>query len=565
MSNHIPTNTLHCKTLKIAIAAMSIQAGLLIHLSWSTSPNYTELGHVAGALHFWNTGKHDVFHVNPPLLRIISGMPVAVFCQPKTNWDSYSTYPQDRCEWALGAAFVRANDYSDIRNYFFLMRVVCIPLILLGSYYGYRFAHELYGGPAAIIFIILWTFSPLILGWGATICPDVAAASMGVVGVYTFWTWLNKPSWKNAIIAGIFLGFMPLTKITWVFAFPIWAILFGVWKYFEQKEKRTLPWNQFWAILFLAVYVINAGYFYDGSFRPLKDYCFISTALSGNEAVDGKPTESGNRFKNTLIGFLPVPFPAEFIQGIDTQKLDFEKGMDSYACGDWSDHGWWWYYCYVLMLREPLATWCLTLLACLSVLSTPKRTDKRKNELIIVIPLVLLFVFISKQDGFSAHPRYILLVSPFLYLFISRLGMFLAKKRPIIIATISICLLWFAISSISFYPYFLSYFNTMGGKPENWPMLLLGSNINWGQETYETAAWVKKHPHVKPLYISIKPTIPLEKFGITHEEVPIDETRGFIVICVNYLYSRDNRYAWLRKYQPKQIIGHSIYVYELRE
>ena len=398
----------------ILVTLLLTQASLLICLSWSTSPNRTEVGHIGAAVYLWHTGKLDVFHVNPPLVRAVAGAPVALFCNSNYDWTGYSPRPQDRSEWRIGSAFIAANNYDDLRLYVFLMRLACIPLILLGGYFGYRFASELYGWWAGVTFLLLWTFSPLILGWGATICPDVAAASIGIVGLYAFWRWFKTPTWGKAIIAGICLGLMPLTKITWIIAFPIWLLLWGIRKF------RNL--RQFAVILLLGVYMINMGYLFDGSFRQLKDYKFISGTLTGQEITKGRAVSVGNRFADTWIGHVPMPLPAEFVQGIDTQKIDFERGLESYARGAWSERGWWWYYGYVLLLREPLGVWALTLLALFVTCFYRSANVTWRDELTVLIPLLAIFAFISSQDGFSINPRYVVFILPLLYIFISKIA-----------------------------------------------------------------------------------------------------------------------------------------------
>ena len=124
---------------------------------------------------------------------------------------------------------------------------------------------------------------------------------------------------------------MPLTKMSWIIAFPIWLILWGIW--------RFRNFRQFAAILLLGIYVINMGYLFDGSFRQLKDYRFICGTLTGQEVTKGRAISVGNRFAGTWLGHIPVPLPAEFVQGIDTQKIDFEREIESYARGVWSDRG----------------------------------------------------------------------------------------------------------------------------------------------------------------------------------------------------------------------------------
>ena len=547
----------------LMVLLLCIQAVLLGNLSWSTSPNRTEIGHLGATVYFWHTGKFDVFHVNPPLTRFIAGAPIALFCNPQYDWSGYSPRPQDRCEWALGNAFVAANDLDDLRLYPFLARLACIPLVLLGGYFGYRFASELYGKWSGIMFLILWTFSPLVLGWGATTCPDVAAASMGIVGLYTFWHWLKTPSWWKAIIAGICLGLMPLTKMTWIIAFPIWCLLFALWKIGRKQENRYLPWKQFASILLLAVYVINSGYFYDGSFRLLKDYKFISGALTGVEMTKETPVKQGNRFANSWIGNIPVPFPAEFVQGIDTQKLDFERGIESYARGVWSDRGWWWYYGYVLLLREPLGVWALAFLALTASCFFRGFNASWREELTVLLSLLLIFVFLSSQDGFSIHPRYVILVLPFLYIFISKIGQSFVLRKPLLAGVMSICLAWFVGSSLWFYPHSMSYFNELSGTPAYWPNHLLGSNIDWGQDFYELKDWVEKHPEAKPLYITIEPAVPLKKLGIECEEVPTKTTKGWMIIGSNFLYAKNKKHDWLKEHEPVEMIEYSVRIYRV--
>jgi hypothetical protein len=203
---------------------------------------------------------------------------------------------------------------------------------------------------------------------------------------------------------------MPLTKMTWIIAFPIWllvAIVYSVNSLCPLRFNFTIKSaTQLAVIMLLGIYTINMGYLFDGSFRPLKDYKFISGTLTGNEIVKGKATVVGNRFVDSWMGHVPIPLPGEFVQGLDTQKIDFERGIESYARGEWSDRGWWWYYGYVLLLREPLGMWGLFLLAVFVSCVCRTANVLWRDELTVLIPLLLIFAFLSSQDGFSINPRY---------------------------------------------------------------------------------------------------------------------------------------------------------------
>ncbi|MDR3111172.1 MAG: hypothetical protein LBU65_16005 [Planctomycetaceae bacterium] len=319
-----------CSYKVILTALLLIQAVLLIHLSWSTSPNRTEISHIGATVYFLNTGKIDVFTVNPPLVRIVAGIPLVLFCKPIYDLSGCSASQLVRSEWKLGNDFIEANEFENLRFYVFITRMFCIPYVLIGGYVGFRFTSELYCERSCIIFLILWTFSPYILGWGATICPDVAAASMGIVGLYFLWNWLKNPKWDKAIIAGICLGPMSLTKLTWIIVFPLWIVIGGILFFRCKREIILSIAEQLFTIIFLGISTINAGYFFDGSPQQLGTYRFYSTTLSGKQLSDSRVIPD-NRFANSIFCYTPVPLPKDFVNGIDTQKFDFDCGMDSYA------------------------------------------------------------------------------------------------------------------------------------------------------------------------------------------------------------------------------------------
>ncbi|MDR1925474.1 MAG: glycosyltransferase family 39 protein [Planctomycetaceae bacterium] len=626
-----------------------VQAVIFIYVSWSTSPNRTEIGHLGASAYFWQTGKFDVFHVNPPLLRVVSGIPVFLFCNPKIDLKNYSPRPQDRCEWRLGNSFVTVNSSDDVRFYVFLSRLVCLPFLFLGSYFGYRFALELFGDAAGLLFLHIWIFSPMIIGWGATICPDVAAASVGIAALYFFWHWLRNPSTFGTIPVGVMLGLMILTKLTWIIAPLIWFILWVICRFSRysktdntanfvpikvtadgaassgccqvdgQKSKQLTASNnrvkptffKFLLILFVALYMVNFGYLFDGSFKLLKNYQFISGSLTNNKIQKHGNLQQGNRFKDSILGYIPVPFPAEFIQGIDTQKLDFERGMDSYLCGVWSERGFFWYYFYVLFLKEPLGTLGLAFLSFVFLCTTrvwsicatfitkknlntscPNKTTHNGNsniaenrvtffdELVILIPMFVVMLFISCQTGFSLHPRYIVLVLPMFYIFAAGAvrgilfgsfwqGNLCGVVWRIAILSISILLMLSSVvSSLREIPYSMSYFNELTGRGDerkfNAPEFLLGSCIDWGQDMYELSDWIKKHPEAKPLYISYTPSIPLATFGIKYDGFVTDKIQnGWAIIGINNLYEKSNQNEKYKKIKPTTTIGWSIRIYHL--
>jgi len=121
---------------------------------------------------------------------------------------------------------------------------------------------------------------------------------------------------------------------------------------------RTVRWRDEAGMLLLrmvvGLYVLNLGYLGEGSFTQLKDYQFVSKTLSNNS---DNPSKGGNRFRDSWLGELPMPFPANYIIGIDLQQRDFEDfSRPSYINGHYEAKGWWYYYAYAILLRAPLGT-----------------------------------------------------------------------------------------------------------------------------------------------------------------------------------------------------------------
>ena len=147
----------------IVVFLLSANALLVGWVGWTESPNRTETGQMAATVYLWHTLRFGVFHVNPPLTRTITGLPVAI-CQPQYDWGFYSSRPQDRPEWAMGTAFISANTPEKIRWCFTLARWSLIPFLILGGYFGYRMSCETYGDSAALVFLVLWCFRHCLRG-----------------------------------------------------------------------------------------------------------------------------------------------------------------------------------------------------------------------------------------------------------------------------------------------------------------------------------------------------------------------------------------------------------------
>ena len=185
------------------------------------------------------------------------------------------------------------------------------------------------------------------------ITPDVAATSFGVLASYLFFRWLRAPSWERSVAAGLALGLAECCKATWIVLYALWPLIVVANLLACRGRDTALKAVGLGTTLGISIVVVNICYLCEGSLTPLRDYQFTSQALKGG---DDPGSLVGNRFSESMLGAFPVPFPRNYIAGIDRQKLDFELRMWSYLRGEWRLGGWWYYYLYASAVKLPIGT-----------------------------------------------------------------------------------------------------------------------------------------------------------------------------------------------------------------
>ena len=390
---------------------------------------------------------------------------------------------------------------------------------------------------------IFWRHASLIT-------PDAHAAAFGLAASYAFWRWLRKPEWLPAGVAGVVLGFAELSKTTLILLYPTWIITWLIYRWSDRAALRARNWLREGAMIAILIgvslYVLNFGYGFDGSFRLLGKYHFVSDLFTSSVKNSGTEIEAPpvNRFAGTSSGKVPVPLPVDYVLGIDIQQREFERHVQpSYLRGEWRNGGWWYFYFYACLIKVPLGLWMLAL--CLAIARTirikssgiesdsnaldgNRRTDptthnrlKRKSnrdELALLLPAVAIFTVVSLKSGINDHMRYALPAFPYGYVFVGQIARLLSpstsglqrkfvqssiqntlepdarsrvcssagapKGRLNYVATFVVGFLWtwFVTSSLWIYPHSLCYFNETIGGPLHGAGHLLGSNLDWGQD-----------------------------------------------------------------------------------
>lgn len=490
----------------VVLALLAIQAGLLAYSATRHSPTQLEPAFLAAGISHWEFGRFELYRVNPPLPRMIAAIPVLVVgCE--TDWRRFNDRAGSRSEFPVGEDFVKANGARSIPLFFFA-RWACIPFSLIGGWFAYCWSKELYGDKAGLLTLVLWVFEPNLLAHAELVTPDCACWSLGILAGYSFWRWLRVPTWTRAGLAGLSLGLAELTKFTWVFLFGLWPALWICWVLLSLKSsgKRTAAGHdtsspqviQLTGILLLGLYVLNLGYGFSRVGTPVGEFTFISKAFTGRETSG----DSGNRFRHSWLGSLPVPVPQQYILGFDSQQRDFEDyGRRSFLRGEWKADGWWYYYIYGLYVKVPCGLWGLFIALVFYRLFHSAPVAEWKDELILLAPGAALLLICTSRTEINEHLRYVFPSLAIVLIWLGQSAVLVCNtlasshhgaKRLIVLVFLG--LIAHSISSaIAVYPHQITYFNEFVGGPRNGWKHLRGSSVDWGQDLLYVTKHELKH------------------------------------------------------------------------
>ena len=614
---------------------------VLVDIIATYSPTVDEVSHLPAGVSHWQFNKFDLYRVNPPMVDITAALPL-MFCEFKEDWSLYSVQKSARQEFAVGKQFVDLNGSDSLRLYRY-GRLACIPFSLIGAISVYWLARRLYGAKSGIVAMCLWYFSPNVLGNAAIITPDVGGAAMAILAALAFWRWMTCPDWSRTLVAGLTLGLAELAKSTCLILYVVWPMMWIISRraggvspsvrcnheissYGEtgndetsrhgvtgdNQESRhgvTGHIGQLIAILMLGVYVTNLGYVFDGSFQQLKDYQFVSHALGGPTASHAEPN---NRFRDSVLGYIPMPFPVDYIHGIDLQKLDFEGERWSYAGGVQQKRGWWWWYLYAMAVKVPhgtmiivvmagIASWdrlpaCRMLRKRTGILEENEEEEGRleaypTKDWLLLIPAVCILVLVSSQTGFSRYFRYLLPAFPFVFVWASRVAQPHLLRSRWWKGLVAFALLWNVWSCLKVHPHHLAFFNEASGGSDNGHWHLLDANVDWGQANLALKHWVDERAEQvgrrEPVYLScfgVDMGMKLDDLGLNGKPVPMKldpETQmnkslpiselppGLYAISVNHLHGYRHHQAGepdcseFLQLKPIAIVGSAIQIFQL--
>ncbi len=510
------------------------------------SLTYDEPGHIFAGLDAWQNGRFAALVDHPPLGHYWLTLPLA----------------GDSTRWLWHAHLGMSGDSE---------RVTALrpgpewlawhtrPMsTLLGLALGVLLwftARRLSSEGAANVALALFVFTP------ALVAHFSVAATDGIGALFIFLTacqvarWRSDPSRKQTVLMGLILGGLLLAKMYTppeaLLAFVLMLVL---------GRDRMLWWPREWnwrpamGALAIAVVILWAGYQFHVSHVKVENQQIVMTF----------PNRTGQTLETQSQARLNLLLPAgEYALGLQKVEVSNQRGRPTWFLGRiYPNGGPALYFPVTIALKWPTV---LLLLFFASLLLGVRKTCRAPGDLLIISLFGLLFLAFAVQSRITIGERHLLPLYPFALLIAGGIWEHARPYRAAIVV-LMLALLLNAADALRYAPDYLAYFNIFV-KPENSWQLLTDSSLDWGQGFNALRKYQQQHP-AEPLYLAYFGSIDPWVYGIRAEPLlPDMRVNGIVVVspsCLSGQYvEEEDGYGWLRELQPKDVLDHSLWLYDV--
>jgi len=437
-----------------------------------------------------------------------------------------------------------------------LLHLARVPILVLAVFLGLLvlvWGWQVGGSAVGLFALFLYAFSPAMLSNAALITPDLCLTCFSTLTFYALWRYLKRPAPANMLLAGLALGLTLLSKYTGILSALAVAVIVCVQAISNRQPRDSAaggnPRLRHLAILFLAaILVVDAGYFFTGTFRFLDGVAFRSHLFQSVAATG-------------ILRWIPSPLPRAYVVGVDMQYTVLENGFRYFMLGKVQSHGFFLYYVVAFLTKSPVP---LLLLIAAALMFRCKGGNHRALEWVLLVPVVIFFGYFS-VTRVSRGIRYILPIYPLLFLWVSQAVILHARRFRRFTLGLAVLALWYAGSCLSIAPHYLAYFNELSGGPENGLNILDESDFDWGQELGSLGKYLREHD-IRRIQLSYFGTADPGHYGISYDPLPCDPVLALrsnepIAVSATAMHWDCNR--WLAGLEPAARIGYTILLFNL--
>ena len=210
----------------------------------------------------------------------------------------------------------------------------------------------------------------------------------------------------------------------------------------------------------------------------------------------------------------------------------------NYVRGRLGTEGVWYAFPLMLLLKTPLGLFGLLALAWWRW-----PPGSRLDAAFLLIPFAAFLLFFSLAVDPQIGIRYLLPGLPFLAVAAAAVLAPAARVKGVLVGVLAT---WYVMSTLSYHPHYMSYFNELIGRRVNAYRYLADSNLDWEDRSYDIARFRARHPEMR---LVVEPDQP---------------RAGYVLVGANKLvgvYDQE-RYRWLREnFEPVGSVGYSYLLF----
>ena len=432
---------------------------------------------------------------------------------------------------------------------YWVARLMTTVFSAVTGFVVFLWARKLYGFIPALFSLGLFVLDPNMIAHSQLVTTDAYAMGMILISCYWLWKFAESRRWQDGLIFSVMLGLAQLTKYTALALYPLAVIALLVhdwsflakryhaegWRGIGQEAFRVLKYML--VALLVSIVIINIGFLFNRTFQAFSKYEFRSDVFYG--------------LQQKISFIVPTPYP--YLEGLDWVVQRERTGIGYgliYLFGTLQDQGFPGYYIIASLYKEPIPTQLLVIAALVTYFSnTQKRQTFWRNEIFLLLPVLFFTIYFNFFYNAQIGIRYYLVVFPLLFVFTGSLFSnwieFYFWQRLLSIGLI----VYLLISVLSYYPYYIPYFNELVWDKTRAYKILADSNLDWGQSKSDIDRYFAEHPNAKT---------PSARPG-----------SGQFVVAVNRLVgisTYPQRFAWLREnFEPVGTVANSYLIYEISQ
>jgi hypothetical protein len=496
------------------------------------SATYDEPLHLVGGWSYWKLADYRLHPTNGALMQSWLTLPYAVQNPTLPATDSADFRKATKLGEDYGKRFLfQANDEPQRLLGLGRFMTALVGLFLAGL--AWTCARWLFPLATGTLTAILVALCPNIIAHAGLATSDVGAAFGFLLAIFCWARLLERItpirvfwsvfSW--GILAGIKMSAVLILPIAVIAATPT-VLGTRAWRF---RIGEGAGWARTRSIKVIMLGVLLALHLAGSALMVWSSYGFRYSAFASYEpGLDDFTTSwpkvlerlgtSGRMIQMARDNHL---LPEAYLYGF-AHTLKHSQKRPAYLNGRYSATGWWYYFPLVFLMKTPLPTLGLFLLAGwwgLRRIASPaavrqravrERMFRRAWPLVV---LIAVYFLVACSSNLNIGYRHLLPILPPLFVLVGGLEL----ARPAVRVVAWLLVVWLAVENVATRPYYLSYFNQLAGGRENGYRRLSDSNIDWGQDLPSFAAWIRNlraTGDVSPIYFTYFGVDDPKRFGI---------------------------------------------------